>query len=64
MLDALRNNFNLTGAKSVCDRGTCGACTVLLEGKPVYACSVLAIDAQGKNITTIEGLTEGDALTQ
>jgi xanthine dehydrogenase YagT iron-sulfur-binding subunit len=63
LLDALRDNFNLTGAKRVCDRGTCGACTVLLDGKPVYACSVLAIDAQGKKITTIEGLAEGDALT-
>ena len=63
LLEALRNNFDLTGAKNVCDRGTCGACTVLLEGKPVYACSVLAIDAQGKNITTIEGLSEDDALT-
>ena len=63
LLDALRDNFDLTGAKRVCDRGACGACTVLLDGKPVYACSVLAIDAQGKKITTIEGLTEGDALT-
>ncbi|MGA7461180.1 MAG: (2Fe-2S)-binding protein [Candidatus Korobacteraceae bacterium] len=63
LLDALRDTFNLTGAKRVCDRGTCGACTVLLEGKPVYACMVLAIDGQGKKITTIEGLTEGDALT-
>jgi xanthine dehydrogenase YagT iron-sulfur-binding subunit len=63
LLDALRDNFDLTGAKRVCDRGACGACTVLLDGKPVYACSVLAIDAQGKNITTIEGLAEGDALT-
>jgi xanthine dehydrogenase YagT iron-sulfur-binding subunit len=63
LLDALRDTFNLTGAKRVCDRGTCGACTVLLEGKPVYACMVLAIDAQGKKITTIEGLTGGDSLT-
>ncbi|HUI83309.1 MAG TPA: (2Fe-2S)-binding protein [Candidatus Binatia bacterium] len=63
LLDALRDNFNLTGAKRVCDRGECGTCTVLLEGKPVYACMVLAIDAQGKKITTIEGLAEGDALT-
>ena len=61
LLDALRDNFDLTGAKRVCDRGTCGACTVLMEGKPVYACMVLAIDAQGKSITTIEGLN-GDAL--
>ncbi len=63
LLDALRDNFNLTGAKRVCDRGVCGACTVLMDGKTVYACSVLAIDAQGKKITTIEGLAEGDALT-
>ena len=63
LLDALRDSFNLTGAKRVCDRGVCGACTVLLEGKQVYACSVLAIDAQGKEIVTIEGLAEGDALT-
>ncbi len=58
LLDALRNEFDLTGAKRVCDRGTCGACTVLLEGKPVYACSVLAIEAQGKAITTVEGLMQ------
>ncbi len=63
LLDALRDNFNLTGAKRVCDRGVCGACTVLMDGKPVYACGVLAIDAQGAKITTIEGLIEGDALT-
>src|SRR5579862_4735836 len=62
LLDALRDNFDLTGAKRVCDRGTCGACTVLMDGKLVYACSVLAIDAQGTAITTIEGLN-GDALT-
>ncbi len=58
LLDALRNVFDLTGAKRVCDRGTCGACTVLLGGKPVYACSVLAIEAQGKAITTVEGLVQ------
>jgi xanthine dehydrogenase YagT iron-sulfur-binding subunit len=63
LLEALRNNFNLTGAKNVCDRGTCGACTVLMDDKPVYACSVLAIEAQGKKITTIEGLAEDGALT-
>jgi xanthine dehydrogenase YagT iron-sulfur-binding subunit len=63
LLDALRDNFDLSGAKRVCDRGTCGACTVLLEGKPIYACSVLAVDVQGKNITTIEGLTTNDSLT-
>ena len=56
LLDALRNYIGLTGAKKVCDRGNCGACTVMLSGKTVYACSVLAIDAQGKEIQTIEGL--------
>ncbi len=63
LLDALRDNFDLTGAKRVCDRGACGACTVLLDGKPVYACSVLAIDAQGRSITTIEAMAEGDSLS-
>lgn len=58
LLDALRDHFDLTGAKRVCDRGTCGACTVLLDGKPVYACSMLAIDAQGRQITTVEALGE------
>ena len=61
LLDALRDYLDLTGAKKVCDRGTCGACTVLLDGKAGYACSVLAIDAQGREITTIEGLArEGE----
>ena len=63
LLDALRGPFDITGAKRVCDRGTCGACTVLLNDKPVYACSVLAIDAQGAKITTIESLAEGDQLS-
>lgn len=63
LLDALRGPFDITGAKRVCDRGTCGACTVLLDDKPVYACSVLAIDAQGAKITTIESLAEGDQLS-
>ena len=58
LLDALRDQFALTGAKRVCDHGSCGACTVLLDGKAVYSCSVLAIDAQGKQITTVEGLGE------
>ena len=63
LLDALRGPFDITGAKRVCDRGACGACTVLLDGKLVYACSVLAIDAQGAKITTIEALAQGDALS-
>jgi xanthine dehydrogenase YagT iron-sulfur-binding subunit len=62
LLDALRERLNYTGAKRVCDRGTCGACTVLMDGKAVYACSVLAIDAQGKKIVTVEGLSQGNEL--
>ena len=58
LLDALRDQFELTGAKRVCDRGTCGACTVLLDGKAVYSCSVLAVDAEDRRITTVEGLGE------
>jgi len=56
LLDTMRNYLDLTGAKRVCDRATCGACTVIMSGKTVYSCTVLAIDAQGKNIETIEGL--------
>jgi xanthine dehydrogenase YagT iron-sulfur-binding subunit len=63
LLDALRNYLDMTGAKKVCDRGTCGACTVILAGKTVYSCSVLAIDAQGKNIETIEGLPVNNPVT-
>ncbi|MFY9727064.1 MAG: (2Fe-2S)-binding protein [Bryobacteraceae bacterium] len=58
LLDAMRNRLDLTGAKRVCDRAACGACTVLMNGKSVYACTVLAIDAQGKAIETIEGIAE------
>ncbi|MHB8520504.1 MAG: (2Fe-2S)-binding protein [Limisphaerales bacterium] len=56
LLDALRNRLDLTGAKKVCDRATCGACTVLIDGHPVYSCTMLAIEAEGRQITTIEGL--------
>lgn len=62
LLDALRNELDLTGAKKVCDRSTCGACTVLMDGKSVYACSVLALEAQGKQIETIEGLASDEEL--
>jgi len=62
LLDALRDRLELTGAKRVCDRGTCGACTVLIDGKAVYACSTLAIDAAGKRIETIESMATGSQL--
>ncbi|HET7749914.1 MAG TPA: (2Fe-2S)-binding protein, partial [Terriglobales bacterium] len=62
LLDALRDQFDLTGAKRVCDRAECGACTVLLDNKPVYACTVLAIEAQHQPITTIESLSAGGKL--
>ncbi|NOT61798.1 MAG: (2Fe-2S)-binding protein [Acidobacteria bacterium] len=62
LLDCLRNDLDTTGAKRVCDRGTCGACTVQMDGKAVYACSVLAIEAQGHKITTVESLANGDTL--
>jgi xanthine dehydrogenase YagT iron-sulfur-binding subunit len=56
LLDALRDHLGFTGAKRICDRGACGACTVLLDGKTVYSCSVLAIEAQGRPIVTVEAL--------
>jgi aerobic-type carbon monoxide dehydrogenase small subunit (CoxS/CutS family) len=56
LLDALRNMTPLTGNKEVCDRATCGACSMFVDDKLVYSCSMLAIEAQGKQITTIEGL--------
>jgi xanthine dehydrogenase YagT iron-sulfur-binding subunit len=62
LLEALRDNLNLTGSKRVCDRAECGACTVLLDNKVVYSCSVLAIEAQGKQITTVEALMQGGKL--
>jgi len=62
LLDALRTRADLTGNKRVCDRGTCGACTMIVDGRTVYACSTLAIEAQGKQIRTVEGLSSGNAL--
>ena len=62
LLEALRNDLDVTGAKRVCDRATCGACTVIMDGKPVYSCSVLAIEAEGHPITTVEGLMQGERL--
>ena len=60
--EALRDNLDLTGSKRVCDRAECGACTVLVDGKPVYSCSLLAIEVQGKAITTVESISQGGAL--
>ena len=60
--DTRGNRIDLTGAKLICDRGECGGCTVMVDNKPVYACMLLAIDAQGKEITTVEGLAAGDTL--
>ena len=61
-MDTSGTHIDLTGAKLICDRGECGGCTVMVDGKPVYACMMLAIDAQGKQITTVEGLADGDDL--
>ena len=63
LLDALRNHLDLTGAKLVCDRGGCGACTVLLDGQPVNSCLLLAADAEGHEITTVEGLGTPEKLS-
>jgi aerobic-type carbon monoxide dehydrogenase small subunit (CoxS/CutS family) len=62
LLDALRTRADLTGSKRVCDRGACGACTMIVDGRTVYSCSTLAIDVQGKQIRTVDGLSSGTAL--
>ncbi|HUP23450.1 MAG TPA: (2Fe-2S)-binding protein [Thermoanaerobaculia bacterium] len=62
LLDALRDRLDVTGPKKVCDRATCGACTVLEDGRPIYACTRLAIEAEGREITTVEGLGNPDGL--
>ena len=58
LVEALRDHLGLTGTKIGCDRGECGACTVLLDGKPVYSCSQLAVWADGRAVQTVEGLAE------
>jgi xanthine dehydrogenase YagT iron-sulfur-binding subunit len=62
LLDAMRNRLDITGLKRVCDRGTCGACTVIVEGRTHYSCTLLAIEMQGVPIRTVEGLTKGTVL--
>jgi carbon-monoxide dehydrogenase small subunit len=62
LLKVLRENLGLTGTKKGCDTGDCGACTVLLNGRPVNSCLVLAVEADGAEITTIEGLAKGNEL--
>ena len=61
-MDTNGERIDLTGTKQICDRGECGGCTVLMDGKTVYACMVLALDAQDKEITTIEDMSDGDKL--
>src|SRR5204863_8044942 len=62
LLDALRHDLALTGTKKVCDMGDCGACTVQVDGRAMYACLLLAVDCDGREIRTIEGLRHGDEL--
>jgi carbon-monoxide dehydrogenase small subunit len=63
LLDALRDDIGLTGTKECCAEGECGACTVLLDGEAVDSCLVLAVEADGREVTTIEGLGDGDRLS-
>ena len=60
LLDALRDELNLTGCKEVCDTTNCGACTVMIDGKATYACTRLAVEVQGREIKTVESLRQGD----
>jgi carbon-monoxide dehydrogenase small subunit len=63
LLDAIRDECGLTGTHMGCEHGVCGACTVLLDGDPVRACLIFAVQAEGSLVRTVEGLAEGDALT-
>jgi len=62
LLDALRDQLSFTGTKRVCNKGQCGACTIIVDGRTVLACSILAVDADGAKVETIEGLAKGDDL--
>ena len=62
LLDFLREELDLTGAKEGCGKGECGACTILVDGEPVNSCLMLAVEANGREVLTVEGLNEGDLL--
>ena len=59
LLEVLRENLGMTGSKEMCNKGDCGGCTVIMDGKPVLSCLTLAIEAEGREIVTIEGLSDG-----
>jgi xanthine dehydrogenase YagT iron-sulfur-binding subunit len=63
LLEALRDDLGLTGAKPACERGACGACTVLVDGEPIVSCMMLAADAEGRKVTTVEGLGTPEAMS-
>jgi aerobic-type carbon monoxide dehydrogenase small subunit (CoxS/CutS family) len=62
LLDALRHDLEMTGTRKVCDMGDCGACTVMVDGRAMYSCLLLAVDCDGREIRTIEGLAKGNDL--
>jgi carbon-monoxide dehydrogenase small subunit len=62
LIEAIRDKIGLTGTKEGCSVGECGTCTVLMDGKPIYSCIMLAVDAEGREILTIEGLADSDGL--
>lgn len=62
LIEAIRDGLGLTGTKPGCERGECGACTVLIDGRPRYACMTLALEAEGADVTTVEGLLQGETL--
>jgi carbon-monoxide dehydrogenase small subunit len=64
LINVLRDKLKLTGTKYVCGIGECGACTVLLEGEPILSCLTLAVDVNGREVTTIEGISKGDELSE
>lgn len=64
LINVLRDKLKLTGTKYVCGIGECGACTVLLDGEPILSCLTLAVDVNGREVTTIEGISKGDELSE